>query len=107
MIFISHVVVSKIDLVAARVAKARHAQSLLLGKDSAVGLERLQPHMRDALTEEALTTSAFEREQLDPRSVRSSIARRLGRDFDDVPSAEGERYIEGLIDVLQDATLNT
>ncbi len=88
-------------------AKARHAQGLLLGKASAIGLEGLQPQMRDALTEEALTTSAIEGEKLDPQSVRSSIARRLGLDFDGVPSAEGKRHIEGLIDVLQDATLNT
>jgi Fic family protein len=71
----------------AHLAKARHAQGLLLGK--------------------ALTTSAIEGEKLDAQSVRSSIARRLGLDFDGVPSAEGKRHIEGLIDVLQDATLNT
>jgi Fic family protein len=63
--------------------------------------------VRDALTEEALTTSAIEGERLDPQSVRSSIARRLGLDFDGVPSTEGKRHVEGLIDVLQDATLNT
>ena len=91
----------------ALLAKARHTQGLLLGKASAIGLEGLQPHMRDALTEEALTTSAIEGEKLDPQSVRSSIAWRLGLDADGVPSAEGKRNIEGLIDVLQDATLNT
>jgi Fic family protein len=91
----------------AHLAKARHAQGLLLGKASAIGLEGLQPHMRDALTDEALTTSAIEGEKLDPKSVRSSIARRLGLDFDGVPTAEGRRNIEGLIDVLQDATINT
>jgi Fic family protein len=71
----------------AHLAKARHAQGLLLGK--------------------ALTTSAIEGEKLDAQSVRSSIARRLGLDFDGVSSAEGKRHFEGLIDVLQDATLNT
>jgi Fic family protein len=91
----------------AHLAKARYAQGLLLGKARAIGLEGLQPHVRDALTEEALTTSAIEGERLDPQSVRSSIARRLGLDFDGVPSTEGKRHVEGLIDVLQDATLNT
>lgn len=91
----------------AHLAKARYAQGLLLGKARAIGLEDLQPHIRDALTEEALTTSAIEGEKLPPQSVRSSIARRLGLESDGVPSTQGQRPIEGLIDVLQDATLNT
>ncbi len=72
-----------------------------------IGLEGLQPHSRDSLTQEALTTSAIEGERLDPESVRSSIARRLGLDTSGAPIAEGKRNIEGLIDVLQDATLKT
>jgi len=72
-----------------------------------IGLEGLQPHIRDSLTQEALTTSAIEGEKLDPDSVRSSVAKRLGLDSSGAPTAEGKRNIEGLIDVLQDATLNT
>lgn len=88
-------------------AAARKSQGLLLGKAEMIGLEGLQPHIRDALTQEALTTSAIEGEKLDPDSVRSSVARRLGLDTSGAPTAEGQRNIEGLIDVLQDATLNT
>lgn len=86
---------------------ARKAQGALLGKAEAIGLEGLQPHIRDSLTQEALTTSAIEGEKLDPESVRSSVARRLGLDTSGAPVREGRRNIEGLIDVLQDATLNT
>ena len=88
-------------------AAARSAQGVLLGKAEAIGLEGLQPHIRDSLTQEALTTSAIEGEKLDPESVRSSVARRLGLDTSGAPVREGRRNIEGLIDVLQDATLNT
>lgn len=88
-------------------AAARNAQGVLLGKAEAIGLEGLQPHIRDSLTQEALTTSAIEGEKLDPESVRSSVARRLGLDTSGAPVREGRRNIEGLIDVLQDATLNT
>ncbi len=88
-------------------AAARNAQGVLLGKAEAIGLEGLQPHIRDSLTHEALTTSAIEGEKLDPESVRSSVARRLGLDTSGAPVREGRRNIEGLIDVLQDATLNT
>ena len=90
-----------------RLAEARKTQGLLLGKAEMIGLEGLQPHIRDSLTQEALTTSAIEGEKLDPESVRSSVARRLGLDTSGAPIAEGKRNIEGLIDVLQDATLNT
>jgi Fic family protein len=93
--------------VQALLAKARQAQGVLLGKAEAIGLEGLQPHIRDSLTHEALTTSAIEGEKLDPESVRSSVARRLGLDTSGAPIREGRRNIEGLIDVLQDATLNT
>ncbi|MEK7344887.1 MAG: Fic family protein [Pseudomonadota bacterium] len=88
-------------------AAARKSQGLLLGKAELIGLEGLQPHVRDALTQEALTTSAIEGEKLDPESVRSSVAKRLGLDTSGAPTPEGQRNIEGLIDVLQDATLNT
>jgi Fic family protein len=90
-----------------RLSEARKTQGLLLGKAEMIGLEGLQPHIRDSLTQEALTTSAIEGEKLDPESVRSSVARRLGLDTSGAPLAEGKRNIEGLIDVLQDATLNT
>lgn len=88
-------------------AAARTSQGILLGKAEAIGLEGLQPHIRDSLTQEALTTSAIEGEKLDPESVRSSVARRLGLDTSGAPVHEGRRNVEGLIDVLQDATLNT
>ena len=93
--------------VQALLASVRQSQGVLLGKAEAIGLEGLQPHIRDSLTQEALTTSAIEGEKLDPESVRSSVARRLGLDTSGAPIREGRRNIEGLIDVLQDATLNT
>jgi Fic family protein len=88
-------------------AEARKSQGFLLGKAELIGLEGLQPHIRDSLTQEALTTSAIEGEKLDADSVRSSVAKRLGLDTSGALTAEGKRNIEGLIDVLQDATLNT
>ena len=90
-----------------RLAAARKSQGLHLGKAEMIGLEGLQLHIRDSLTQEALTTSAIEGEKLDPESVRSSVGGRLGLDTSGAPIAEGRRNIEGLIDVLQDATLNT
>ena len=90
-----------------RLAAAKKSQGLILGKAEMIGLEGLQLHIHDSLTQEALTTSAIEGEKLDPESVRSSVAKRLGLDASGAPLREGQRNIEGLIDVLQDATLNT
>ncbi len=98
---------SDAERVRGRLAAARKSRGLLLGKAEMIGLEGLQPHSRDSLTQEALTTSAIEGERLDPESVRSSIARRLGLDTSGPPISQGKRNIEGLIDVLQDATLKT
>jgi len=88
-------------------AAAKKSQGLILGKAELIGLEGLQLHIRDSLTQEALTTSAIEGEKLDPESVRSSVAKRLGLDTSGAPLRESQRNIEGLIDVLHDATLNT
>lgn len=57
----------------------------------------------EILTEETVKTSAIEGEQLDVRSVRSSVARRLGLSGGGVTA---DRSVDGLITVLLDATRN-
>jgi Fic family protein len=86
---------------------ARASQSALIAKAMAIGLENLQDQICDTLTQEALTTSAIEGEMLNIHSVRSSLARRLGLDTHGAPVPEAERNLEGLIDVMQDASLHT
>jgi hypothetical protein len=54
------------------------------------------------LVEDGLTTSAIEGERLDLDAVRSSVARRLGLPTVGLPMAPCA--VEGLIDVLLDAT---
>lgn len=49
-------------------------------------------------------TSAIEGEKLDPNSIRSSVARRLGLSVAGLPAEQ--RNIEGLVDMLVDATKN-
>ena len=57
---------------------------------------------QETLTTEALMTSAIEGEKLDPASLRSSIARRLGLPTAGLPAPS--RSVEGLVDMLIDAT---
>lgn len=88
--------------IAASIASAKHGQGVLLGKASAIGLEGLQSNVVDALTREAVTTSTIEGETLNPQSVRASIAKRLGLDVHGAAAAD--QHIEGLVDVLHDAS---
>jgi Fic family protein len=55
-----------------------------------------------ALTEETVKSSAIEGAVLNPESVRSSIARRMGLSVAGAPS--GDRNIEGIVEMMLDAT---
>src|SRR5690606_5859861 len=85
-------------------AAVSRAQGLLLGRLADVG-----PTLRDeaslaALTEDVVQTSAIEGETLNVASVRSAIARRLGVDIDALASTD--RHVEGIVDIVLDATSN-
>jgi Fic family protein len=80
--------------------EARKAQGMLLSESACFELE-LQS---EVLTEEAVTTAAIEGEKLNRDSVRSSVARRLGLPTVGLPAAE--RGVDGLVEMLLDATRN-
>jgi Fic family protein len=85
-------------------ADARHRQGLFLGKMRDIGIDaRLEAELT-ALSEDVVTTSAIEGEVLNPASVRSSIARRLG--IPDAGLAPTDRKVEGVVDIVMDATKN-
>jgi Fic family protein len=54
------------------------------------------------LTEDVLKTSEIEGERLNPDSVRSSIARRLGVDIGAL--APADRHVDGVVEMVLDAT---
>ena len=81
-----------------------HAQGLLLGRLADVGLAPRDQASLLALTEDVVKTSAIEGEQLDVASVRSSIARRLGVDVGAL--APVDRHVEGVVEMVLDATAN-
>lgn len=83
-------------------AEVRHAQGLLLGRLTDVGLALRDQASLAALTEDVLKTSAIEGERLDVGSVRSSIARRLGVDIGAL--APLDRHVEGVVEMVLDAT---
>lgn len=83
--------------------ECRLLQGKLLSKVGGLGIQLDSQAQAEILVEETIKTSAIEGEQLDVRSVRSSVARRLG-----LPSAglPVDRRIDDLVSVLLDATQN-
>jgi Fic family protein len=82
--------------------QARLAQGSLLSKVQSLGIELSREAQAEVLTEETVKTAAIEGENLDRDSVRSSVARRLGLDAAGLP--QNTRHIDGLVEVLFDAT---
>ncbi len=91
------------DLIAL-LSKCRFLQGKLLGRAASLGLELKKEAQAEILTSEAIETSAIEGKTVSPDEVRSSVARRLGLPEAGVPPQD--RYAEGLVDVLLDATAN-
>jgi Fic family protein len=85
-------------------AQVRHRQGRLLGRMESLGFDLQAQANWHTLTLDVLKTSEIEGEMLDPAQVRSSIARRLGMNV--VGLVPADRNVEGIVDVLLDATEN-
>src|SRR5438552_5834946 len=79
---------------------ARRMQGIIEGKAQAIGIERDGQIVRAVMEEEVIATAAIEGEKLDPAAVRSSVMRRLGL----ASTGPHDRNIDGLVDVINDAT---
>lgn len=77
---------------------------LLNGRMSMLGFNEKCHSLLLAMTDELISTSEIEGVQLNPNSVRSSIARRLG--IEDDGMLVEDHYVEGLVDVMLDAVGN-
>ena len=80
----------------------RHQQGRVLGHMEALGFSLQAEALLQTLTLEALKSSEIEGERLPSEQVRSSLARRLGLDVAGLVPAE--RRVEGVVDMLLDAT---
>lgn len=78
------------------------AQGRLLGRLADIGFALREEASLAVLTEDVVTTSAIEGGTLNPQSVRSSIARRLGVDIGAL--APVDRHVDGVVDMVLDAT---
>jgi Fic family protein len=88
----------------APLAAAHLKQGRLLGRMAHLGFDlRLEAEI-GAMTEQALQSSEIEGEHLNPESVRSSVARRLG--LPDAALSPQDRRVEGMVAMTLDATKN-
>lgn len=85
-------------------AAVRHRQGRLIGYMEALGFPLREEAVLRTLTEDVLKSSEIEGEVLDREQVRSSIARRLGMDV--VGLIESDRNVEGVVEMMLDATQN-
>jgi len=83
-------------------AQVHRAQGHFLGRMHDLGLDLRDQATLRVLTEDVLKTSEIEGEKLNPDSVRSSIARRLGVDIGAL--APTDRQADGVVDMVLDAT---
>ena len=75
-----------------------------MGRMAELGLAQREQATLQVLTQEVIKTSEIEGERLNLETVRSSIARRLGVDIGAL--APGDRQVEGVVEVVLDATGN-
>ncbi len=90
------------ETLAAKLADIRHRQGRLLGRMEGLGFELKREASLNILTDDVVKSSAIEGENLNPKEVRSSIARRLGIDIAGLPPAS--RDVEGIVEMMLDAT---
>ncbi|MFZ4404053.1 MAG: Fic family protein [Pseudobdellovibrionaceae bacterium] len=92
------------DFLLTKTEKVRLNQGRLLGKMERLGFKNQKEAILQTLTEDILKTSEIEGEFLDRNQVRSSVARQLGMDV--VGLVKSERNIDGLVEMMLDATQN-
>ncbi|MBP9064137.1 MAG: Fic family protein [Aquabacterium sp.] len=85
-------------------ADVSRAQGLLMGRLADVGMALRDQASLVTLTQDVIKTSEIEGEQLNLDSVRSSIARRLGVDIGALATVD--RHVEGVVEMVLDATAN-
>lgn len=87
---------------AAPLARVHQAQGHLRGRMTALGMAQRAQTTLQVLTEDVVKTSEIEGDALNRETVRSSIARRLGVDIGAL--APVDRHVEGVVDMVLDAT---
>ncbi|MBI4208443.1 MAG: Fic family protein [Deltaproteobacteria bacterium] len=94
----------KSDLLLPVLGKVRLCQGKLLTRVKELGLHLEHQAQAEILIEETIKTAAIEGEAFNRDSVRSSVARHLGLHY--AGTARADRHIDGLVEILLEATRN-
>ncbi len=86
-------------------AEVRSLQGKLQGAMAMLGFESRGNAAIDAMTSDLVSSSAIEGIALNADSVRSSVARKLGLDNEVLVATD--HYVEGLVEVMTDAAINS
>src|SRR5215813_13265414 len=89
--------------IAPLLSAVRLRQGLLLGSMGSYGFASQWRATLKVLTEETIKSSAIEGVVLDPESVRSSIAKKLGLNVAGLKEHK-DRNVEGIVEIMLDAT---
>lgn len=92
------------DIILNLLSKVKLKQGYLLGKMDSLGFDIKEKAMLNVLTEDVIKSSEIEGQTLNTEQVRSSIAKRLGINFDE--NILVERDVEGIVEMMLDATQN-
>ena len=92
------------DVIINLLSDVRLRQGLLLGKMQRLGFKNSKHTVLNVLTEDVIKSSEIEGVKLNIEQVRSSIAQRLGLDIGG--DVYVERDVQGIVDMMLDATLN-
>jgi len=87
-----------------QLAEVRHRQGRLLGRMEGLGFSLRAETVLNTLTQDILQSSEIEGEILDAVQVRSSVAKKLG--LDTVALVPVDRAVEGVVEMMMDATQN-
>lgn len=85
-------------------SEVRNLQGRLIGKMESLGFDLRNEAILETLTLDVIKSSEIEGEHLNPNQVRSSIARRLGMEI--AGSVESDRNVDGVVEMMLDATQN-
>lgn len=92
------------DIIMPLLSSLRLKQGKLLGKMYSIGFENYQNAKLNILSEDVIKSSEIEGLKLNKNQVRSSVAKKLGLNFDD--DIYIERDVQGIVDMMSDAVMN-
>ncbi|MBK7478462.1 MAG: Fic family protein [Bacteroidales bacterium] len=85
-----------------KLGEARNQQGRLLGRMESLGFDLQNEAVLNTLTLDVIKSLEIEGELLEIQQVRSSIARKLGIDI--AGAVESERHVDGIVEMMLDAT---